>query len=160
MLAGEALGKLRVSAINVGVAQRALHEATAYALQRTHRGTAIGTKFAGIQSLLADMRAAVLAARALLYETARLHDDGAGISARAAALRLVTGPAARKVTSDAMQICGAYGMTRDLPVERLYREAKFYEVAQGSLELQRVIVAKDVLRSYLPDTHSRWRFGL
>ena len=50
-------------------------------------------------------------------------------------------------------------MTRDLPVERLYREAKFYEVAQGSLELQRVIVAKDVLRSYLPDTHSRWRFG-
>ena len=105
------------------------------------------------------MRAALLAARALLYETARLHDDGADISARAAALRLVTGPAARKVTSDAMQICGAYGMTRDLPVERLYREAKFYEVAQGSLELQRVIVAKDVLRSYLPDTHSRWRFG-
>jgi alkylation response protein AidB-like acyl-CoA dehydrogenase len=50
-------------------------------------------------------------------------------------------------------------MTRDLPVERLYREAKFYEVAQGSLELQRVIVAKDVLRSYLPDTHSRWRLG-
>jgi alkylation response protein AidB-like acyl-CoA dehydrogenase len=159
MLAGEAVGKLRVSAINVGVAQRALHEATAYALQRTHRGTAIGAKFAGIQSLLADMRAAVLAARALLYETARLHDDGADISARAAALRLVTGPAARKVTSDAMQICGAYGMTRDLPVERLYREAKFYDVAQGSLELQRVIVAKDVLRSYLPDTHSRWRFG-
>jgi alkylation response protein AidB-like acyl-CoA dehydrogenase len=159
MLAGEAVGKLRVSAINVGVAQRALHEATAYALQRTHRGTAIGAKFAGIQSLLADMRAAVLAARALLYETARLHDDGADISARAAALRLVTGPAARKVTSDAMQVCGAYGMTRDLPVERLYREAKFYEVAQGSLELQRVIVAKDVLRSYLPDTHSRWRLG-
>jgi alkylation response protein AidB-like acyl-CoA dehydrogenase len=159
MLAGEALGKLRVSAINVGVAQRALHEATAYALQRTHRGTAIGAKFASIQSLLADMQAAVLAARALLYETARLHDDGADIGARAAALRLVTGPAARKVTSDAMQVCGAYGMTRDLPVERLYREAKFYEVAQGSLELQRVIVAKDVLRSYLPDTHSRWRFG-
>jgi alkylation response protein AidB-like acyl-CoA dehydrogenase len=159
MLAGEAVGKLRVSAINVGVAQRALHEATAYALQRTHRGTAIGAKFASIQSLLADMRAAVLAARALLYETARLHDDGTDISARAAALRLVTGPAARKVTSDAMQVCGAYGMTRDLPVERLYREAKFYEVAQGSLELQRVIVAKDVLRSYMPDTHSRWRLG-
>ena len=70
----------------------------------------------------ARLRAAVLAARALLYETARLHDDGAEISARAAALRLVSGPAARKITSDAMQICGAYGMTRDLPVERLYRE--------------------------------------
>lgn len=159
MLAGEALGKLRVSAINVGVAQRALHEATAYAQQRTHRGTPIGAKFATIQSLLADMRAAVLGARALLYETARLHDEGESISARAAALRLVTGRAAREVTSDALQVCGAYGMSRELPVERLYREAKFYEVAQGSLELQRVIVAKDVLRSFSPQTHARWRFG-
>jgi len=159
MLTGEALGKLRVAAINVGVAQRALHEATAYAVARTHRGTAIGVKFATIQSLLADMRAAVLGARALLYETARLYDDEGGISARAAALRLVTGRAAREVTSNALQICGVYGMSREFPLERLYREAKFYEVAQGSLELQRVIVAKDVLRSFGPDTHSRWRFG-
>jgi len=160
MLTGEALGKLRVSAINVGVAQRALHEATAYALQRTHRGIPIGEKFAGIQSLLADMRAAVLAARALLYETAELHDvDGAGTGPRAAALRLVSGRAAREVTSNALQICGAYGMSRDMPLERLYREAKFYEVAQGSLELQRVIVGKDVLRSFGPDVHQRWRYG-
>jgi alkylation response protein AidB-like acyl-CoA dehydrogenase len=159
MLAGEAVGKLRVSAINVGIAQRALHEATAYALQRTHRGTAIGLKFAAIQSLLADMKAAVLSARALLYETARLCDDGQPIGARAAALRLATGRAAREVTSDALQICGAYGMSRELPVERLYREGKFYEVAQGSAELQRVIVAKDVLRSFSPDTHARWRLG-
>lgn len=159
MLAGEALGKLRVSAINVGVAQRALHEATAYSLQRTHRGTAIGTKFATIQTLLADMRAAVLGARALLYETAQLYDDEEGVSERAAALRLVSGRAAREVTSNALQICGAYGLSRELPVERLYREAKFYEVAQGSLELQRVIIAKDVLRSFGPDTHARWRFG-
>jgi alkylation response protein AidB-like acyl-CoA dehydrogenase len=159
MLAGEALGKLRVSAINVGIAQRALHEATAYAQQRTHRGTPIGAKFATIQSLLADMRAAVLGARALLYETARLHDAGESIGARAAALRLVSGRAAREVTSDALQVCGAYGMSRELPVERLYREGKFYEVAQGSLELQRVIVAKDVLRSFGPETHTRWRLG-
>jgi alkylation response protein AidB-like acyl-CoA dehydrogenase len=159
MLAGEAVGKLRVSAINVGVAQRALHEATSYALQRTHRGYAIGVKFATIQSLLADMRAAVLGARALLYETAQLHDEGDDISSRAAALRLVTSRAAREVTSDALQICGAYGLSRDLPLERLYREAKFYEVAQGSLELQRVIVAKDVLQSFSSDTHGKWRYG-
>jgi alkylation response protein AidB-like acyl-CoA dehydrogenase len=159
MLTGEALGKLRSSAINVGVAQRALHEATAYALRRTHRGEAIGDKFAAIQSLLADMSAHVLAARALLYETAQLHDDGAAISARAAALRLVTGPAAREVTSKALQVCGAYGMTRELPVERLYREAKFFEVTQGSLELQRVVVARDLLRSFTPDTHARWKPG-
>jgi alkylation response protein AidB-like acyl-CoA dehydrogenase len=160
MLTGEAVGKLRVSAINVGVAQRALHEATAFALQRTHRGTAIGDKFASIQSLLAGMRAAVLGARALLYETAELHDAGAADTGpRAAALRLVTGRAAREVTSDALQICGAYGMTREMPLERLYREAKFYEVAQGSLELQRVIVGKDVLRSFSSDVHERWRYG-
>ncbi|MFI5953180.1 acyl-CoA dehydrogenase family protein [Cryptosporangium sp. NPDC051539] len=148
MLSGEALGKLRVAAINVGVAQRALDEATAYARQRTHRGESIGEKFTSIQNLLADMSASVLAARALLHETAEHYDAGAPIGPRAAALRLVTGRAAREVTSAALQVCGAYGLTRDLPVERLYREAKFYEVAQGSMELQRVIVGKHVLRPH------------
>ena len=76
MLAGEALGKLRVAAINVGVAQRALDEATRYALQRTHRGVAIGEKFPTTRALLADMSASVLAARAALYATAARLETG------------------------------------------------------------------------------------
>ncbi|MET0821300.1 MAG: acyl-CoA dehydrogenase family protein [Aeromicrobium sp.] len=152
MLDGEAVGKIRVSAINVGVAQRALDEAASYAVTRLHRGASIGEKFSSIQSHLADMQASVLAARALLVETAAAVDSGDDIGAAAAALRIVTGRAARETASAAMQICGAYGMTQEMPIERLYREAKFYEVAQGAVELQRVIVGKDVLRRAMKNT--------
>jgi alkylation response protein AidB-like acyl-CoA dehydrogenase len=158
MLAGEALGKLRVAAINVGVAQRALDEATHYAQQRTHRETPIGVKFPTVQALLADMSAAVLAARAALHETAQRLDAGAGdLAGRVAALRLITARAATEVTSAALQVCGAYGLTRELPLERLYREAKFYEVAQGSLELQRVIAGKAVLARFSANCFEDWR---
>lgn len=146
MLAGEAIGKVRVSAINVGVAERALHEATSYALQRPHRGTAIGEKFASIKSLLARMQGSVLAARAMLYETANWIDAGRPPGARAAALRLVTGSAAREVTSSALEVCGAYGLTKEMVVERLYREGKFFEVAQGSVQLQEVVVGNALIR--------------
>ena len=160
MLAGEALGKLRVAAINVGVAQRALDEATHYAAQRTHRGTAIGAKFPTVQALLADMSAAVMGARTALYNTAaRVAAGRADLAGRVAALRLLTGRTATEVTSDALQVCGAYGLTRELPVERLYREAKFYEVAQGSLELQRVIAGKAVLAGFADHRFEQWRDG-
>ena len=158
MLAGEALGKLRVAAINVGVAQRALDEAIYYAQQRTHREVPIGIKFPAVEALLADMSAAVLAARAALHETAQRLDAGAGdLAGRVAALRLITGRAATEVTSAALQVCGAYGLTRELPLERLYREAKFYEVAQGSLELQRVIAGKAVLAGFSANRFEDWR---
>lgn len=157
MLAGEALGKLRIAALNVGVAQRALDEATRYALQRTHRGTAIGDKFPTIRALLADMSASVLGARAALYDTARRLDDGAELAGPIAALRLVTARAATETTSAALQVCGAYGLSREMAVERLYRQAKFYEVAQGSLELQRVIAGKAALTGFADDRFEKWK---
>jgi len=157
MLAGEALGKLRIAALNVGVAQRAMDEATRYALQRTHRGTAIGDKFPTIRTLLADMSASVLAARAALYDTARRLGEGAELAGPIAALRLVTARAATETTSAALQVCGAYGLSREMAVERLYRQAKFYEVAQGSLELQRVIAGKAVLTGFTDDRFERWK---
>ena len=159
MLAGEALGKLRIAALNVGVAQRALDEATRYALRRTHRGIPIGEKFPTTRALLADMSASVLAARAALYDTARLLDAGAELAGRVAALRLVTARAATETTGAALQVCGAYGLSREMAVERLYRQAKFYEVAQGSLELQRVIAGKAVLAAFTEDRFERWRDG-
>jgi len=159
MLAGEALGKLRVAAINVGVAQRALDEATRYALQRTHRGVPIGEKFPTVHALLADMSAAVLGARSALYDTAERLDAGGQLAGPIAALRLLTARAATETTSAALQVCGAYGLTREMAVERLYRQAKFYEVAQGSLELQRVIAGKAVLAAFTDDRFRRWTDG-
>jgi alkylation response protein AidB-like acyl-CoA dehydrogenase len=145
LLTGEAQGKIRVAAICVGIAQRALEEARRYALERKHRGEPIGRKFATIQGLLGDMQASTLSARALVRSAAVMFDAGTDVDEVAAAARLVAGRTAREVTSSALQVCGAYGLTRELPLERLYREGKFYEVAQGVAEIQRAVVARRVL---------------
>jgi alkylation response protein AidB-like acyl-CoA dehydrogenase len=146
LLAGESQGKIRAAAICVGLAQRALDEAAAYALARTHRGEPIGRKFPTLQVLLGEMQASIHAARALTLDAAALVDQGRTVADVAAAARIVAGRAAREVTSAAMQIGGAYALTRDLPFERLYREGKFFEVAQGVVEIQKVIVGKHVLQ--------------
>lgn len=172
LLAGEAEGKVRASAINVGIAQRAVDEAVSYAMTRTHRGTPIATKFPTVAARIGEMEAQVRGARAHVRAVAAELDGRAGpgdgvagpsggaagasggaagpsgggdLGAASAAVRITTGRCAREVTSDALQICGAYGWTKDLPVERLYREAKFFEVTQGVIDIQRAIVARHVL---------------
>jgi len=145
MLAGEAEGKVRTAAICVGIAQRAVDEAAKYARERLHRGTPIGDKFPTVQALLGGMQAQVVAARALVRAVAQEIDEGREVQQAAAAARLMAARASREVSSDALQVCGAYGLTRDLPVERLYREGKFFEVGQGVAEIQRIIIGKRVL---------------
>jgi alkylation response protein AidB-like acyl-CoA dehydrogenase len=145
LLEGEGQGKIRAAAICVGIGQRAVDEGAAYALGRAHRGTPIASKFPQIRALLGEMESSVLAARALVHHAAELVDAGAPVAEEAAAARIVAGRAAREVTSNALQIGGAYGLTRELPLERLYREGKFFEVAQGVVEIQKDIVAKNVL---------------
>lgn len=145
LLAGEAQGKIRAAAICVGIAARAVEEAAAYALTRTHRGEPIGTRFPTIQGLLGEMEASVLGARALVRSAAELVDAGLPVAKEAAACRIVAGRVAREVTGGALQVGGAYGLTRELPLERLYREGKFFEVAQGVAEIQKAIVARHVL---------------
>jgi alkylation response protein AidB-like acyl-CoA dehydrogenase len=117
LLTSEAEGKLRIAAACVGLAQRAQELAVDYALDRTHRGTPIGRKFQTIQWLLGDIGAAVASARALT----------------------------RDVASNAMQVHGSYGLVQGSEVERLYREAKFFSVGQGVIELQRIVVARALL---------------
>lgn len=147
MLAGEAEGKVRTAAICVGIAQRAVDEAARYARERLHRGTPIGDKFPTVQALLGGMQAQVLAARALVRAVAQLIDEGGEVHQAAAAARLMAARASKEVSGDALQVCGAYGLTRELVVERLYREGKFFEVGQGVAEIQRIIVGKRVLAS-------------
>lgn len=85
------------------------------------------------------------AARALVDATAKLVDEGRPVSREAAACRLVAGRTAHEAASSALQVCGAYGWTREMVVERLFRESKFFEVTQGSAEIQQAIVAREVL---------------
>lgn len=145
MIAGEAFGKVRTAAITVGIAARAIEEAAAYGLARTHRGTPIARRFPTIQALLGSAAADLLGAEALVLACADRLDRGQGIAAEAASARLVAARAAREAASAALHVCGAYGLTRDMIVERLYREAVFYDIAQGVSEIQKIIVARELL---------------
>ena len=145
MLAGEAFGKVRAAAICVGIATRALEEAAAYALTREYRGSPIGRRFPTLQALLGLAAADVLAAESLVLTCADLLDRGEGVAAEAASARLVAGRAARGAAETALHVCGAYGLTREMVVERLYREAVFFDIAQGVSEIQQIIVARELL---------------
>lgn len=147
LVASEAEGKLRGCATCIGIAERALEEATSYALTREHRGTPIGRKFPTVQSLLGDMGARLLSARSLAQSVAAKVDAGADVIGDAAAAKLIATEAAREVTSNAVQVCGAYGLSRELAVERLYREGKMFDVIQGAAEIQRVIVARELMNA-------------
>ena len=145
LLTSEAEGKLRIAAACVGLAQRAQELAVDYALDRTHRGTPIGRKFQTIQWLLGDIGAAVASARALTRDVAARLDAGADVSAAAAAARISAARSAEESASNAMQVHGSYGLVQGSEVERLYREAKFFSVGQGVIELQRIVVARALL---------------
>jgi alkylation response protein AidB-like acyl-CoA dehydrogenase len=145
LLATEAEAKVTSAASAVGIAQRALEEATRYALARTHRGVPIGRKFPTIQSLLGDIVSVVLPARAFTRAVADRIDRGDAVGREAAALKLFATRTAREVTSNALQVCGAYGLTADMPLLALHRDAKISEVFGGVAEIQRIIVARDTL---------------
>jgi alkylation response protein AidB-like acyl-CoA dehydrogenase len=145
MLAGEAFGKVRASAICVGIGRRAVEEAADYAATREHRGAPIGEKFATVRAQIGAAAAGVAGAAALVRECASILDAGGDVTGPAAAARLVSARAAREAALAALHVCGAYGLTTDLPVERLYREAVFFDVAQGVAEIQQLIVAREVL---------------
>lgn len=146
LLSVESEAKVRSAAMCVGMAQAALDEATTYGLSRLHRGQAIARKFSAIQALLADIDVAAESARALTYHAASRRDAGLdGFERIAAIAKLHASQSAVLASRLAMQVHGAYGYTNDFPIARIYRDAKAYEMIQGSAEIQRVIVARGLL---------------
>jgi alkylation response protein AidB-like acyl-CoA dehydrogenase len=138
-------GRLGIAACAVGLGQAALEEAARYAGQRQQFGRPIA-EFQGLQFLLADMAAAVESARATYLHAARLKDAGRRFSRQASIAKLVATDAAMKVTTDAVQALGGYGYTRDFPVERYMREAKVTQIFEGTNQIQRMVIARDLLR--------------
>jgi alkylation response protein AidB-like acyl-CoA dehydrogenase len=138
-------GRLGIAACAVGLGQAALDEATTYATERQQFGQPIG-EFQGLQFLLADMAAAVESARATYLHAARLRDAGRPFSRQASIAKLVATDQAMKVTTDAVQVLGGYGYTRDFPVERYMREAKVTQIFEGTNQIQRMVIARDLLR--------------
>jgi butyryl-CoA dehydrogenase len=132
-------------AMAVGIGQAALDAATGYAKERQQFGQPIAA-FQGIQFMLADMAMQVHAARLMVHHAARQVDAGIrGNTFEASMAKCWAGDAAMKVATDAVQIFGGYGYTREFPVERYMRDAKIMQIYEGTNQIQRVIIAKELL---------------
>ena len=138
-------GRLGIAAAATGLAQSALDAAAEYAKERKQFGRAIAD-FQGLAFLLADMEAAVTSARATYLHAARLRDAGRPFSKEAAVAKLVCTDAAMKVTTDAVQVLGGYGYTQDFPLERFMREAKVTQIFEGTNQIQRLVISRQLLK--------------
>ncbi|MGA5543130.1 acyl-CoA dehydrogenase family protein [Mycobacterium sp. NPDC051198] len=134
-------GRLGIAAVAVGIAQAALDEAVRYANERTTFGRKI-IDHQGLGFLLADMAAAVVSARATYLDAARRRDLGLPYSTQASVAKLIATDAAMKVTTDAVQVFGGVGYTRDFRVERYMREAKITQIFEGTNQIQRLVISR------------------
>ena len=136
-------GRLGIAAQAIGIARAALDHAVRYAAERRQFGKPIRDN-QGIQFKLADMTARVVQARAALYAAAAAKDRGEAITQLSAIAKLAASEAAMWVTTQAIQVFGGYGYVTDYPVERLFRDAKVTEIYEGTSEIQRVVIAREL----------------
>ncbi|WP_141584861.1 acyl-CoA dehydrogenase family protein [Actinomadura sp. WMMA1423] len=144
-LAGLDAGRLGIAAVATGLAQGALDTAVAYAKEREAFGKAI-IDHQGLAFVLADMAAAVESSRATYLSAARLKDAGRPYGREASIAKLVATDNAMKVTTDAVQVLGGAGYTRDFPVERFMREAKVMQIFEGTNQIQRLVISRHLAR--------------
>ncbi len=138
-------GRIGIAAQALGIAQGALDQAVAYARERTQFGAPIGT-FQGVQFQLADMATQTEAARLLVYQAAYRAGAGQSYSQASAMAKLMASETAMKITTQAVQILGGYGYTREFPVERMMRDAKITEIYEGTSEIQRLVIGTALIR--------------
>lgn len=137
-------GRIGIGAQMSGLAQGALDHALAYAQQRKQFGKTI-SEFQGVQFDLAEMAVDVEAARLMVYNAARLRDAGAPFVTEAAMCKFFASQVAERVASRAVEVLGGVGFTKDYPVEKLYRDAKIGRIYEGTSNMQRVTIAKQML---------------
>ncbi len=140
-------GRIGIAAQAVGIAQGAFEEALKYSQQRMAFGQPI-SNFQAIQFMLADMATEIDAARLLARKAAWKQDIGARFTMEASIAKLFASEMATRVTHKAIQIHGGYGYSREYPVERMYRDARITEIYEGTSEIQRLVIAAWVLKTY------------
>jgi butyryl-CoA dehydrogenase len=138
-------GRVGIGALSLGIAEGAFEQAMAYANQRQQFGHPIN-EFQGIQFMLADMGTGIEAARHLVYHAAWLKQQGRPYGREASIAKLFASELAMRVTTQAVQIHGGYGYTKEYPVERMMRDAKICEIGEGTSEIQRLIIARSLIR--------------
>lgn len=139
--------RVTVSALPLGLAQCALDLSVKYALERRQFGKPIA-EFQMVQKMLADMATELEAARLLVYQSAYNLDQGKDSNFEASAAKLFSSESCTRATLNAIQIFGGYGYTREYSVERLMRDAKLMEIGAGTSQIQRMIIARELLKHY------------
>lgn len=140
-------GRITIGAIAIGVASRALDESVRYALERQQFGQAI-FDFQGLQFMLADMATELEGARLLVEQAAKLYDNGTPNTKLSSMAKLKATDVAMSVTTDAVQVHGGVGYTSEYPVERLMRDAKVLQIVEGTNQIQRVVIARQLRKEY------------
>lgn len=135
----------QVAALAVGIARRALEESLAYAQERKAFGQSIG-EFQAVQFMLADMAKGIEASRLLTMQSAWLLDEGRRAAKQSAMAKCFATDTAMSATTDAVQIFGGNGYTREYPVEKLMRDAKLMQIYEGTNQIQRVVIARELAR--------------
>jgi len=141
-------GRIGIAALSIGIAQGALEESLKYASVRKQFGSPISS-FQRIQFQLSDMATEIEAGRHLMYHAAWLSQNGHPFSKEAAMAKLFCSEVAMKATIKAIQVHGGYGYTKDYPVERYMRDAKICEIGEGTSEIQRVVIARHLLKDLM-----------
>jgi len=138
-------GRISVGAVALGIAQVAFETALKHVKQREQFGQTISS-FQGIQWMLSDMAMDISASRLLLYNAASLADKGNRFMKEASMAKCFATDTAMRVTTDAVQLFGGYGYCKDFPVERYMREAKIFQIVEGTNQIQRTVIARELLR--------------
>jgi hypothetical protein len=139
-------GRISIAALSVGLAQGAFEAALKYSKQRKQFGRFI-SEFQAIQNKLADMATSIEAARLLTYRAGFLKDQGQRVTRESAMAKLFSSEIAVRVADEAVQIHGGYGFIKDYPVEKFYRDVKLCTIGEGTSEIQRLVIARQLLKS-------------
>lgn len=138
-------GRISIGAMGLGIAQGCFEESVEYSKIREQFGHPIN-RFQAIQWMLADMATEIEASRLLVYKAAHLKDQGKRYKKEAAMCKLYASEAGMRAATKAIQIHGGYGYTKDYPVERMFRDVKLCEIGEGTSEIQRLVIAREILK--------------
>lgn len=145
-LAGLDHGRISIAALSLGIAETAYEAALQYSSERRQFGEPIN-RFQAIRFMLANMATEIECGRHLVYEAARLKDQGKPFRKEASMAKLYNSELAMRVTTKAVQIFGGYGYIKDYPVERYMRDAKVCEIGEGTSEIQRIVIANEIIKN-------------
>ena len=142
-------GRITIGALALGTAQGAYERALKYSCEREAFGKQIN-KFQAISFKLADMATSIEASKHLVYNAAYLKDEGEDIIKEAAMAKLFSSEMCMRVTTEAIQVLGGYGYIKEYDVERFFRDSKILEIGEGTSEVQRIIISREILKNISP----------